>query len=163
MNEEVTGPAPSQRLAELGLTLPSVVKPLAAYIPATTSAGQVFTSGQVPMVEGKLGTTGKVGAEVSLEQAVEAARIAGLNALAAAAAEAGGVDNIRRIVKVVVYVASAPDFTAHPQVANGASELFGEIFGPLGVHVRSAVGVTSLPLDAPVELELVVETSAASF
>lgn len=163
MNEEVAGPAPSQRLAELGLTLPPVAVPLAAYIPAIVSAGQVLTSGQLPTVQGALVATGKVGGEVTPEQAAQAARVAVLNALAAAASEAGGIDNIRRIVRLVVYVASVPEFTGQPQVANGASELLGEIFGPLGRHVRSAVGVASLPLDAPVELELVVEASAASF
>lgn len=163
MNEEVAGSAPSQRLAELGLTLPPVAAPLAAYIPAIASAGQVLTSGQLPTVQGALVATGKVGAEVTVEQATQAARVAVLNALAAAASEVGGIDNIRRVVRMVVYVAGTPDFTAQPQVANGASELLGEIFGPLGRHVRSAVGVASLPLDAPVELELVVEASAASF
>ncbi|MFT4227481.1 RidA family protein [Micropruina sp.] len=163
MNEEVAGPAPSQRLAELGLTLPPVAAPLAAYIPAIASAGQVLTSGQLPTVQGALVATGKVGAEVTVEQATQAARVAVLNALAAAASEVGGIDNIRRVVRMVVYVAGTPEFTAQPQVANGASELLGEIFGPLGRHVRSAVGVASLPLDAPVELELVVEASAASF
>ena len=163
MNEELDGQTPSQRLAELGLTLPSVAKPLAAYVPAVASAGQVFTSGQLPTVNGTLIATGKVGAEVSLEQAVEAARVAALNALAAAAAQAGGIDNIRRVVRVVVFVASDPSFTGQPRVANGASELFGQVFGALGVHVRSAVGVSVLPLDAPVELELVVEASAAAF
>lgn len=163
MNEEVTGPPPSQRLAELGLTLPTVAKPLAAYVPAISSAGQVFTSGQLPTVNGTLVATGKVGIEVSPEEAVAAARVAALNALAAAAEQAGGLDNIRRIVRVVVFVACDPSFTGQPQVANGASELFGAVFGALGVHVRSAVGVSSLPLNAPVELELVVETSAASF
>lgn len=163
MNEEVAGPAPSQRLAELGLTLPSVAVPLAAYIPAIASAGQVLTSGQLPTVQGALVATGKVGADVTVEQATQAARVAVLNALAAAASEVGGIDNIRRVVRMVVYVAGTPDFTAQPQVANGASELLGEIFGPLGRHVRSAVGVASLPLNAPVELELVVEASAASF
>lgn len=163
MNEEVAGPAPSQRLAELGLTLPPVAAPLAAYIPAIASAGQVLTSGQLPTVQGALVATGKVGADVTVEQATQAARVAVLNALAAAASEVGGIDNIRRVVRMVVYVAGTPDFTAQPQVANGASELLGEIFGPLGRHVRSAVGVASLPLNAPVELELVVEASAASF
>ena len=163
MNEEVAGPPPSQRLAELGLSLPAVATPLAAYIPAISSAGQVFTSGQLPTVQGTLVARGKVGAEVSPEEATQAARVAVLNALAAAASEAGGVDNIRRIVRLVVYVAGVPEFTGQPQVANGASELLGEVFGPLGRHVRSAVGMASLPLDAPVELELVVEASAASF
>ena len=163
MNEEVGGTAPSQRLIELGLTLPPVAVPLAAYIPAIASAGQVFTSGQLPTVQGVLVATGKVGDQVTAEQAAQAARVAVLNALAAAASEVGGIDHIRRIVRLVVYVAGVPGFTGQPQVANGASELLGEIFGPLGRHVRSAVGVASLPLDAPVELELVVEASAASF
>lgn len=163
MNEEVAGPEASVRLAELGLTLPPVATPLAAYIPAIVSAGQVLTSGQLPTVQGELVATGKVGAEVTVEQAVQAARVAVLNALAAAASEVGGIDNIRRIVRMVVYVAGVPEFTGQPQVANGASELLGDIFGPLGRHVRSAVGVASLPLDAPVELELVVEARAASF
>ena len=163
MNEEVAGPPPSQRLAELGLTLPNVAKPLAAYVPAISSAGQVFTSGQLPTANGALVATGKVGGEVSVEQGAAAARIAALNALAAAADQTGGIDNIRRIVRVVVYVACDPSFTGLPQVANGASELFGAVFGSLGAHVRSTVGVASLPLDAPVELELVVEASAASF
>ena len=162
MNDELDGLTPSQRLAELGLVLPAVAKPLAAYVPAVASAGQVFTSGQSPTGNGTLIATGKVGAEVGLEVAIEAARVAALNALAAAAAQAGGLDNIRRVVRVVVFVASDPSFTAQPQVANGASELFGQIFGVLGVHVRSAVGVSVLPLDAPVELELVVEASAAA-
>ncbi len=163
MNEEVPGPPPSQRLSELGLSLPAVATPLAAYIPAIGSAGQVFTSGQLPTVQGTLVARGKVGAEVTADEAAQAARVAVLNALAAAASEAGGIDNIRRVVRLVVYVAGVPEFTGQPQVANGASELLGEIFGPLGRHVRSAVGVASLPLDAPVELELVVEASAASF
>lgn len=163
MNEELDETPASQRLADLGLTLPPVTTPLAAYTPAIATSGQVWTSGQLPMVEGRLPVSGKVGAEVSLDQAVELARICALNALAAAASVAGGVDGIRRILKVVVYVASAPDFTQQPQVANGASELLGAVFGPLGVHVRSAVGVAVLPLDAPVELEMVVEASAASF
>lgn len=163
MNEEVPGPPPSQRLSKLGLSLPAVATPLAAYIPAIGSAGQVFTSGQLPTVQGTLVARGKVGAEVTADEAAQAARVAVLNALAAAASETGGIDNIRRIVRLVVYVAGVPEFTGQPQVANGASELLGEIFGPLGRHVRSAVGVASLPLDAPVELELVVEASAASF
>ncbi len=163
MNEEVPGPPPSQRLSELGLSLPAVATPLAAYIPAIGSAGQVFTSGQLPTVQGTLVARGKVGAEVTADEAAQAARVAVLNALAAAASEAGGIDNIRRVVRLVVYVAGVPEFTGQPQVANGASELLGEIFGPLGRHVRSAVGVASLPLDAPVELELAVEASAASF
>jgi enamine deaminase RidA (YjgF/YER057c/UK114 family) len=143
---------PSQRLAALGLALPPVPAPVAAY-----------TSGQLPTVAGSLPVTGKVGAEVDPEQARELARTAALNAIAAAASVAGGVDGIRRVVKVVVFVASTPEFTGQPQVANGASQLLQEVFGPRGVHVRSAVGVPVLPLDSPVEVELVVEASAAAF
>jgi len=145
-----------RRLDELGLVLPNVVAPLAAYVPAARVGDQVLTSGQLPMVDGALRATGKVGAEVSLEDAADAARICALNALAAAAAVAGGVDAIRSIDKVVVYVASDPSFTAQPAVANGASTLFLDLFGDAGRHVRSAVGVRVLPLDAPVELELTV-------
>ena len=148
--------APSARLADLGLVLPDVVAPLAAYVPAARLGEQILTSGQLPMVAGSLVATGKVGAEVSLEDAVAAARACALNALAAASAVAGGVDAIRSIDKVVVYVASDPAFTAQPAVANGASQLFLDVFGDAGRHVRSAVGVRVLPLDAPVELELTV-------
>ncbi len=163
MSDEFAGTPPSVRLAELGLTLPPVATPLAAYVPAITSAGQVFTSGQLPTVDGKLVATGKVGATVSVEQAIEAARVAVLNALAAASAQTGGIDHIRRVVRLVVFVASDPGFTAQAQVANGASELLGAIFGPRGAHARSAVGVAVLPLDAAVEIEMVVEASAAAF
>ncbi|MGJ6979788.1 RidA family protein [Aestuariimicrobium soli] len=151
--------SPSQRLAELGLSLPPVATPLAAYTPATRVGSQVFTSGQLCTVDGVLVATGKVGAEVSADDATAAAKVSALNALAAAAQVAGGLDAITRIVKLVVFVASAPDFTGQPAVANGASQLLGEIFGEAGVHVRSAVGVAVLPLDAAVELELVVETA----
>lgn len=163
MNEEVAGQLPSARLAELGVELPEVPAPVASYLPALQSAGQVFTAGQLPFVSGKLPQTGKVGAQVSLEQAVGLARTAALNAVAAAASLAGGVDGIRRIVKLVVFVASDPQFTAQPAVANGASDLLVELFGDSGRHVRSAVGVSVLPLDSPVEVELVVEVNAASF
>lgn len=149
--------APSRRLAELGLALPPVARPVAAYVPAIRSGGQVVTSGQLPTVDGTLVATGRVGAEVTPEQATEAARVAVLNALAAAASVTGGVDRIARVVKVVVYVASTPDFTGQPQVANGASELLGDVFGEAGRHIRSAVGVPVLPLGAPVEIELTVE------
>ncbi|MDA8439368.1 MAG: RidA family protein [Propionibacterium sp.] len=155
----MTGPdarPASSRLHELGLVLPAVVAPLAAYVPAARVGGQVLTSGQLPMIEGELRVTGKVGAEVALGDAVAAARICALNALAAAASVAGGVDAIRSIDKVVVYVASDPAFTAQPTVANGASQLFLDVFGEAGRHVRSAVGVRVLPLDAPVEVELTV-------
>jgi len=149
--------SPEDRLAELGLTLPGIAAPLAAYIPAVRSGDHVYTSGQLPMVDGSLAATGKVGAEVSAEQAKDLARTCALNALAAIKAEVGELANVRRVVKVVGFVASAPDFTGQPGVVNGASELLGEVFGDAGVHARSAVGVTVLPLDAPVEVELVVE------
>ena len=148
---------PSERLAGLGLVLPPVAAPVAAYIPAARVGGQVWTSGQLPSVAGRLVATGKVGGAVSPAEAADAARVAVLNALAAAADVAGGLDRITRIVKLVVFVASEPGFTGQPAVANGASTLVGEVFGDQGAHVRSAVGVSVLPLDAPVEIELVVE------
>jgi enamine deaminase RidA (YjgF/YER057c/UK114 family) len=148
---------PEERLAELGLDVPEVPAPVAAYIPAVRSGNHVFTSGQLPMRSGQLIATGKVGGEVSQEEAVECARQCGLNALAAVRAEIGELSRITRIVKVVAYVASTPDFTGQPLVANGVSELLGEVFGDIGRHARSAVGVPVLPLDAPVEVELVVE------
>ena len=151
---------PSKRLAELGLTLPAVAAPLAAYVPAVRVGDLVYTSGQLPSVEGTLAALGKVGAEVSPETAAACARLATLNALAAIAAEVGGLDGVARVVKVVVFVASDPSFTGHAQVANGASQLLGEVFGAAGAHARSAVGVAVLPLDAPVEVELVVEVRA---
>jgi enamine deaminase RidA (YjgF/YER057c/UK114 family) len=148
---------PEERLAELGLAVPEVAKPVAAYIPAVRSGHHVFTSGQLPMRDGSLITTGKVGGEVTPEEAAECARQCALNALAAVRAQIGELSGIKRIVKVTAFVASTPDFTGQPGVANGASELFGEVFGELGQHARSAVGVPVLPLDAPVEVELVVE------
>jgi enamine deaminase RidA (YjgF/YER057c/UK114 family) len=151
---------PSEQLVQLGLTLPPVPQPVAAYVPAVRVADLVFTSGQVPMVDGQLRATGQVGAEVDPEEAYACARIAVLNGLAAVADVAGGVDMIARIVKMVVFVAGAPGFTGHPQVANGASDVLGEIFGGAGEHARSAVGVASLPLGAPVEVELVVAVGA---
>lgn len=147
----------SARLAELGIELPPVAAPVAAYVPATRVGNQVWSSGQLPFVDGELTATGKVGGSVSPEDAAAAARTAALNAIAAAAEVAGGIDEIRRILKVVVFVASAPDFTGQPAVANGASTLLGDVFGDAGQHVRSAVGVAALPLDAAVEVELVVE------
>ena len=149
--------SPEQRLADLGLALPPIAAPVAAYVPAVRSGNHVFTSGQLPTVEGSLVTTGKVGAEVDAEQAKGLARICILNALAAVKGEVGDLAAVRRVVKVVGYVASAPDFTGQPGVVNGASELLGEVFGDAGQHARSAVGVAVLPLDAPVEIELVVE------
>ncbi|WP_203567802.1 RidA family protein [Aestuariimicrobium ganziense] len=150
---------PSSRLEQLGIALPPVVTPLAAYTPATSVGSQVWTSGQLPMVDGALAATGKLGGQISLEQGADLARQAALNAIAAAAGLAGGIDRITRVLKVVVYVASEASFTDQPKVANGASVLLGEVFGDAGVHVRSAVGVSVLPLDSPIEVELVVETA----
>ena len=147
---------PSRRLADLGLSLPTTPAPLAAYVPAVRFEDLVYTAGQLPLVNGTLRAVGKVGAEVSIEDAAECARIAALNGLAAVADLTGDLDVIRRIVKVVVYVASAPGFTDQPLVANGASGLLQEILGEAGRHARSAVGVAALPLDAPVEVELMV-------
>ncbi len=144
------------RLAELGLELPAVVPPVAAYVPAVRSGDLVFTSGQLPMVEGALPAVGKVGALVTPEQAKQLARICALNALAAIEALVG-LDSVVRVVKVVGFVASTPEFTGQPAVVNGASELLGDVFADAGQHARSAVGVAALPLDAPVEVELVVE------
>jgi enamine deaminase RidA (YjgF/YER057c/UK114 family) len=148
---------PNERLAELGLTLPAVVAPVAAYVPTARTGNLVWTSGQLPFVDGKLSVTGKVGAEVDPETAKQLARTCALNALAAIAAEVGDLDKVRRVVKVVGFVASAPAFFGQPGVINGASELLGEVFGDNGSHARSAVGVAVLPLDAPVEVEVVVE------
>jgi enamine deaminase RidA (YjgF/YER057c/UK114 family) len=147
---------PEERLAQLGLDVPEVAKPVASYIPALRSGNHVFTSGQLPMRGGELLTTGKVGGSVTPDQAVECAQQCALNALAAIRAEVP-LEQIRRVVKLVVFVASTPEFTGQPQVANGASELVGKVFGDAGRHARSAVGVSVLPLDAPVEVEMVVE------
>ncbi len=144
------------RLAELGLTLPPAVAPLAAYVPAVRSGNLVFTAGQLPMAGGELRATGKVGSDVSPEDAKDLARTCALNALSAVDALVG-IDSVTRVVKVVGFVASAPGFTGQPAVVNGASELLGDIFGQAGAHARSAVGVSELPLNAPVEVELVVE------
>ena len=145
------------KLAELGLSVPEVAKPVAAYIPAVRSGSHIFTSGQLPMRSGQLIATGKVGGEVTPEVAVECAQQCALNALAAVKAELGSLDDVRRVVKVVCFVASTPDFTGQPQITNGVSELLGKVFGEAGIHARSAVGVPVLPLDAPVEVELIVE------
>ena len=148
----------SERLAELGIELPAVVPPVAAYVPAKAHADLVFTAGQLPMVSGALAATGKVGDGHGLVPAVDAATYArqcALNAVAAAAAAVGGVDRLTGVVKVVGFVASVPDFTGQPGVINGASEVLGEIFGEAGRHARSAVGVLVLPLDSPVEVEVV--------
>jgi enamine deaminase RidA (YjgF/YER057c/UK114 family) len=148
------------RLAELGLTLPAVAAPLAAYVPAVRNGDLVWTSGQLPFVDGQLVATGKVGAEVEPEAAADLARICALNALAAIKSAIGDLDAIVKVVKVVGFVASAPSFTGQPGVINGASNLLGEVFAAAGTHARSAVGVTVLPLDAPVEVEMVVQVRA---
>lgn len=149
------------RLAELGLTLPPVPVPVAAYVPAVRSGDLVFTSGQLPTVAGALTATGLVGTVITPEQAKDMAKTCALNALAAIDAVVG-LDNVVRVVKVVGFVASAPGFTGQPGVVNGASELIGAVFGEAGRHARSAVGVAVLPLDAPVEVELVVEVAPHS-
>ena len=151
---------PSQRLGDLGLSLPAVPAPVAAYVPAVRFEDVVYTAGQLPLVNGALRAVGKVDAEVSVDEAVDCARIAALNGLAAVADLTGDLDVITRIVKVVVYVASAPGFTDQPIIANGASQLLRDIFGEAGRHARSAVGVAALPLDAPVEVELVVSVGS---
>ncbi|MFF4756824.1 RidA family protein [Streptomyces sp. NPDC002514] len=145
------------KIAALGLKLPEVVPPLATYQPAVRSGAYVLTSGQLPMVDGAVPVTGKVGAEVSAERAKELAVTSVLNALAAVKSVVGDLDRIVRVVKIVGFVASTPDFTGQPGVVNGASELLGEVLGEKGAHARSAVGVAVLPLDAPVEIEIQVE------
>lgn len=148
----------TDKLAELGLTLPPVVPPVASYVPAVRSGNHVYTSGQLPMVDGTLTAVGKVGADVTAEDATAAARTCALNALAAIDALVG-IEKIVRIVKVVGFVASAPGFTGQPGVVNGASNLLGDVFGEAGIHARSAVGVAELPLGAAVEVEMIVEVS----
>ena len=145
------------RLSELGIPLPDVAAPVAAYTPAVVSGNLVFTSGQLPMVSGTLAATGKVGVEIDAEHAKELAATCALNGLAAAKSVIGSLDRVTRVVKVVGFVASDPSFTGQPGVINGASELLGAIFQDAGVHARSAVGVAVLPLDAPVEVELILE------
>jgi enamine deaminase RidA (YjgF/YER057c/UK114 family) len=154
----MTGTA-SERLAELGLALPAVAAPVAAYVPAVRTGSYVYTSGQLPLVDGKLQGTGKVGDGVAPSDAAALARTAALNALAAVASVAGGIDSIVRVVKVTCFVASAPSFTGQAQVANGASELLIEVLGDAGQHARSAVGMAVLPLDSPVEVELIAEVA----
>jgi enamine deaminase RidA (YjgF/YER057c/UK114 family) len=149
----------SERLAELGLALPAVAAPVAAYVPAVRTGSYVYTSGQLPLVDGKLQGTGKVGEGVAPAEAAALARTAALNALAAVASVAGGIDSIVRVVKVTCFVASAPSFTGQAQVANGASELLIEVLGDAGQHARSAVGMAVLPLDSPVEVELIAEVA----
>ena len=145
-------------MADQGIELPQVVAPVAAYVPAVRTGNLVYTSGQLPMTSGQLPMTGKVGAEVTAEQAKGLARQCALNALAAVDSLVG-VDAVVRVVKVLGFVASAPGFGGQPGVINGASELFGEVFGDAGAHARSAVGVSELPLDSPVEVEVVVEVA----
>jgi enamine deaminase RidA (YjgF/YER057c/UK114 family) len=150
-------PSPQERLAELGLTLPPVVTPMADYIPAVRTGNLVYTSGQLPFADGELHATGLVGAEVDTDTAKHCARLCALNALAAVHAEIGDLALVKRVVKVVGFVASAPGYVDQPAVMNGASELLGEVFGAAGKHARSAVGVASLPRNTPVEVELIVE------
>jgi len=149
----------AERLAALGLTLPPVAAPVAAYVPAVRTGNYVYVSGQLPLVDGKLQATGKVGASVGAQEAAALARICALNGLAAAAGAAGGLDAIARIVKVTCFVASEPTFTGQAQVANGASEFFIEVLGDAGRHARSAIGMAVLPLDSPVEVELIAEVA----
>jgi enamine deaminase RidA (YjgF/YER057c/UK114 family) len=146
----------SVRLEQLGVALPQVVAPLAAYVPAVRTGNLVYTAGQLPMEAGKLARTGKVGAEISPEEGKAMARICALNALAAVDSLVG-IDSVIRVVKVVGFVASAPGFNGQPSVVNGASDLLADVFGDRGAHARSAIGVCELPLDAPVEVELIVE------
>ena len=153
---EVTS-AVERRLADLGLAIPEVAAPVAAYVPALVTGSTVYTSGQLPFVSGQLPATGKVGAEVSAEDAKKYAELCIINALAAVKSQIGDLDRITRIVKVVGFVASDPSFTGQPGVVNGASELLGKVFGEAGTHARSAVGVAVLPLDAPVEVELIAD------
>lgn len=145
----------SSRLNELGITLPPVTVPVANYVPAVRSGSHVFTSGQLPMVDGELVAEGRLGEAMSIDDAAAAARVCALNAIAAAADVAGGVDNLARAVKVTGFVASAGDFFSHPQVVNGASDLLAEVFG--SAHARSAVGVSALPMNIPVEVEVIFE------
>lgn len=155
------GSTPEQRLAELGLVLPPVATPAGDYVPAVRTGALVFTAGQIPLVDGVVAATGKVGAgpdaQVTPDRAKELAAVCALNALAAIASEVGGLDRVARVVKVVGFVASEPDFSGQPGVVDGASELLGRVFGEAGRHARSAVGVAVLPRDVPVEVELVVE------
>lgn len=147
----------NQRISELGIVLPQVATPAGAYVPAVVSGNLVFTAGQIPLVDGKLAATGKVGRDLTAEQAKDIARICALNAVAAVRSVIGDLDRVKKVVKVVGFVSSDPSFSQQPAVVNGASELLEQIFGEKGIHARSAVGVAVLPLDAPVEVELIVE------
>ncbi len=146
-----------EKLKEMGIQVPAAAKPLAAYVPAVKTDGYVYTSGQIPLVDGKLCCTGKVGKDVALEDAYAAAKICAINCLAAIKTVVGSLDEIKQVVKVVGFVNSAPGFSAQPKVVNGASEFLGEVFGDAGRHARSAVGVSELPIDSPVEIELIVK------
>lgn len=146
-----------KRLSELGIELPAVATPAGAYVPAVISGNLVFTAGQIPLVDGKLMAEGKVGAEISPELGREIARRCALNAIAAVKSVIGDLNRVKKVVKVVGFVASVPEFTGQPGVLNGASELLEQVFGEVGIHARSAVGVAALPLNAPVEVELIVE------
>lgn len=146
-----------EKLKEMGIQVPAAAKPLAAYVPAVKTDGYVYTSGQIPLVDGKLCCTGKVGKDVTLEDAYAAAKICAINCLAAIKTVVGSLDEIKQVVKVVGFVNSAPGFSAQPKVVNGASEFLGEVFGDAGRHARSAVGVSELPIDSPVEIELIVK------
>jgi len=148
---------PEERIAELGLTLPEVAAPVASYTPTVRSGGHVYVSGQLPFVDGKLPATGKVGADVTAETAKELAALCALNAIAAVRAEIGELSDVVRVVKVGGFVASTPEFTGQPGVINGASDLLAQVFGEAGVHARAAVGVAALPLDSPVEVDMIVE------
>jgi len=152
-------PTPEDRLAELGLSVPDVAKPVAAYVPAVRTGNHIYSSGQLPMKSGELMHAGKVGGEVSVEDATACAQQCALNGLAAVRSVIGDLSRVVRVVKLVVFVASTPDFTGQPGVANGASELLGSVFGDAGQHARSAVGVPVLPLDSPVEVEMIVEVT----
>ena len=154
-NEAVS--AVESRLKDLGITLPEVAAPVAAYVPAVVSGNYVYTSGQLPFINGELPAKGKVGSDIDADQAKEFAAICAVNALAAVKSQIGDLDRISRIVKVVGFVASDPTFTGQPGVINGASELLGQVFGDAGAHARSAVGVAVLPLDASVEVEIIAE------
>jgi enamine deaminase RidA (YjgF/YER057c/UK114 family) len=146
-----------KRLSELGIELPAVATPAGAYVPAVISGNLVFTAGQIPLIDGKLMAEGKVGAEISPELGREIARRCALNAIAAVKSVIGDLNRVKKVVKVVGFVASVPEFTGQPGVLNGASELLEQVFGEVGIHARSAVGVAALPLNAPVEVELIVE------
>lgn len=149
-----------QRIAELGLTLPAVAAPVAAYVPAALSGNHVYTAGQLPLVDGQLMASGRLGVDVEVAEAAACARVCALNAVAAVKSVIGSLDRVVRIVKVVGYVASEPSFTGQPAVVNGASEVLLDIFGDAGRHARSSVGMAVLPMNAPVEIELIVEVSA---